>query len=348
MAVTTLALAGDTMLGRGVAEFLRDNPAGALFGSDLLEVVADADGMVLNLECAISDRGSPRPGRVFHFRAPPVAVDALTLLGVRGVTIANNHALDFGDDALLDTVHHLTDAGIAVAGAGADISAARTPTSVRIGAAELSLVAFTDHPAEFAAVADRPGVNYVDISGGVPTWLSDSVRGLSASGGPVLVLPHWGPNMAVRPRRYVRRAATELVAAGASLLAGHSAHLFHGVAGSVLFDLGDFIDDYAINAELRNDLGLLWLVTFEGGEPRCLEAVPLRLEYCHTALAAGEDAAWIRRRFRRACRELGTDVAERGERLVVDVSVARDLLPLPPPEGRRSVPLGPSDEGEWP
>ncbi|MER3412534.1 MAG: poly-gamma-glutamate biosynthesis protein, partial [Thermoleophilia bacterium] len=75
----------------------------------------------------------------------------------------------------------------------------------------------------------------------------------------VLVTPHWGPNMAVEPVPHVRRAACELVEAGASLVAGHSAHVFQGVQGRVLYDLGDFLDDYRVDPELRNDLGLLWL-----------------------------------------------------------------------------------------
>ncbi len=132
----------------------------------------------------------------------------------------------------------------------------------------------------------------------------------------MIVSPHWGPNMIEGPLRRVRRAADDLVAAGASLVAGHSAHVFHGVRGPVLFDLGDLVDDYAVGP-LRNDLGLLWLVTFDATGPKVLEAVPLRLTYCRTTLAVDEDARWISRRFRQACRDLGTDVTERDGRLVV-------------------------------
>ncbi|MER3412240.1 MAG: poly-gamma-glutamate biosynthesis protein, partial [Thermoleophilia bacterium] len=66
----------------------------------------------------ISERGDPFPGRVFHFRAPPQAVEVLALLGVDCVTLANNHALDFGPQALLDTFSFLEEAGIAWVGAG--------------------------------------------------------------------------------------------------------------------------------------------------------------------------------------------------------------------------------------
>jgi hypothetical protein len=64
---------------------------------------------------------------------------------------------------------------------------------------------------------------------------------------------------------------------------------------------------------MRNDLGLLLLVDLHGDS---LEAIPLRLEFAHTRLAAGDDAAWIARRFTAACAELGTEVAQEGGRLV--------------------------------
>ncbi len=123
--------------------------------------------------------------------------------------------------------------------------------------------------------------------------------------------------MTAAPLPRVRRAAAELAAAGATLVAGHSAHVFQGVEGPVLFDLGDFLDDYAVDPVLRNDLGLLFLVTLDEERPLRLEAVPLKLEYCYTRPADGDDALWIRRRFQNACADFGTSVAEDGGRLVV-------------------------------
>ena len=86
----------------------------------------------------------------------------------------------------------------------------------------------------------------------------------------------------------------------------------------MLFDLGDFLDDYATDPVLRNDLGLLFLVTLDADRPTRLEAVPLALDYCRTGLASGDDVTWVKRRFRRACEEMGTEVTEEAGRLVID------------------------------
>jgi poly-gamma-glutamate capsule biosynthesis protein CapA/YwtB (metallophosphatase superfamily) len=306
-----LALAGDAMLGRGVGERLRTVSSDTLFAPELVEVVRSADLVVLNLECCISARGEPAPGAVFHFRAPPWATEVLVQLGVDCVTLANNHALDFGSDALLDTLAHLDAAGIEVVGAGTDVERARAPVVLDAGDFRLGVVALTDHPPTYAAQPDRAGVAYADLRAGeLPDWVGTTIASLDVDA--TLVTPHWGPNMTPDPVRHVRQAARRLRDAGATLVAGHSAHVFHGVAPHVLYDLGDFIDDYRVEPRLRNDLGLLFLVDLDGDR---LEAIPLKLEYAYTRLAAGDDRSWIGRRFAEACGAYGTEVTDEGDRL---------------------------------
>jgi poly-gamma-glutamate synthesis protein (capsule biosynthesis protein) len=315
MVAVTLALAGDTMLGRGVGERLAADPRAALVAPAVAEAAAQADLFIVNLECCISERGErfPEPGKPFFFRAPPMAAERLAELGVDCVTLANNHALDYGAEALLDTFEHLRAAGVAWVGAGKDEAAARA--SRRLG--PVRIVAASDHPAAYAAGPDRPGIAFADLRRGPPPdWLLAAARP-AAPGEIVLVTPHWGPNMTAEPVPHVRAAAPALVDAGATLVAGHSAHVFQGVAGRVLYDLGDFVDDYAVDPELRNDLGLLWLVTVDERGPRRVEALPLALDYAHTRPAAGEEFAWVARRFGRLCAALGTAVAVEGGRLVV-------------------------------
>ena len=316
----TVALAGDTMLGRGVAAAIAEGRR-PLVAPDVAEAAAEADLFVANLECCISERGEPwpDPAKPFFFRAPPEAAQLLAELGVDCVTLANNHALDYGRQALLDTLEHLAAAGLEWVGAGPDESAARAPRLLEAGGQRLAVVAFSDHPRDFAAGANLPGIAFVDLlGGGLPGWLDRTVAEASA-GAAVLVSPHWGPNMTTRPPRPARAAAAALRRAGAALVAGHSAHVFHGVDGPVLFDLGELLDDYAVDLRLRNDLGVLWLASLDGGRATRVEAVPLRLDYCHTRLAEGEDRQWVHDRLRVACAEFATPVASRGERLVIDL-----------------------------
>ncbi|MBI3688173.1 MAG: CapA family protein [Actinobacteria bacterium] len=315
----TIALMGDTMLGRGVAERLRKVGPHRLFAPEVQEAVAAADLAVLNLECCVSDRGEPwrSPGKLFHFRAPPGAVEALTWLGVDCVTLANNHAVDFGFTALTDTVALLARAGIRAVGAGATLEQARAAAVLDARGMRIGVVGVTDHPREFAAGTTRPGVAHADLRVGVPEWLSAGVARLRRDTDAVLVTPHWGPNMITTPLRYVRRAAASLTAAGATVVAGHSAHVFHGAAGPVPFDLGDFLDDYAADPRLRNDRGLLFVVTLDASGLREVTAVPLVLDFGYTRLAEGRDWDWIRDRFTAACVSLGTPVEVAAGRLVV-------------------------------
>jgi poly-gamma-glutamate capsule biosynthesis protein CapA/YwtB (metallophosphatase superfamily) len=312
-----LGLAGDTMLGRGVGEHLASKRPETLFAQEVVDAARDADLFVLNLECCISNRGAPWPipGKPFFFRAPPAAVEALSHLGVDCVTLANNHALDFGPEALLDTVRYLSDAGIASVGAGPDVQSARAPAILTANGFRLGVLGIADHPKDFAAGPDRPGIAFADLRTEVPGWLAEVIHGTKADA--VMVTPHWGPNMTSEPVPHVRAAARQIIGTGASLIAGHSAHVFQGVEGPILYDLGDFLDDYAVDPILRNDLGLMFFVTIDEQGPVRLEAIPLNLDFCYTKLAQGEDAAWVRKRFTEACAAFGTEVTEENGRLVV-------------------------------
>lgn len=313
-----IGLLGDVMLGRGVGAELRitHQPEQA-WDPELRALAASLDAVICNLECAISERGTPTaliPGKPFFFRGPPVAVGALQALGVRAVTLANNHALDFGPLALADTVRSLSDAGIRVAGAGSDLEEARRAQIIEVAGSRVAVVAVTDHPAEYAAGPSDWGVAYAALRHGPPQWLLDEIATARERSDLVIAFPHWGPNMAVRPAAWQLRTARALQEAGADLVAGHSAHLFDGIewnpAGPIIYDLGDAIDDYRVDPWLRNDLGILAI-----WRPRAasIELVGLRLDYAHTGLAHDADADWIANRLQQACKALGTSVTRIAE-----------------------------------
>lgn len=321
----SVALAGDTMLGRAVAERI-GRPGSRLLSPELQEIANAADLFLANLECCISDRGEPvrEPGKRFFFRAPPAAADRLAEIGVRCVTLANNHALDFGPEALIDTLHRLRAAGIAAVGAGRDEPRARAPVVLDADAARVRVVAVSDHPRSYAATPGGPGIAFADLAGaGPPRWLLDACApGEDAD--VTIVLAHWGPNMQISPVPHVRRAAAALEAAGATLIAGHSAHVPQGPSGRTLFDLGDFIDDYAVDPALRNDLGVLWIVTLDRDGPRRVEGVPLRLTLAHTSRAGPEDTRLLHSLLQPRCAAVGSSVRLDGDRFVFERGDGRD------------------------
>lgn len=377
MAPVTVAFAGDTMLGRCVAEVIsgelsphvarmlqarseQSSYTRALFSDTLLRVLRTrVDALVINLECCVSSRGAQwpyDPRKPFFFRAPPAAVREIHRLVQRDgdddgddgaaaqarvpivCSLANNHALDYGYDALADTLRLLEQAGIRHVGAGRNVREAREAVVVDVpvrqrggndrddettrartaSAFRLKVVACTDHPLDFAADAQRAGVALAHLrdandASAIPAWLRETLARHSdhAADEVCIAFNHWGPNMNPRPLPYVRRAATAMRAAGADLVLGHSAHNIQGVhvGERVVYDMGDFIDDYAVDSDVRNDLGLLYLVTWpEHTTPAAVrvEAYPLKLEFCHTRLAecSADEGEWVARRLRAMSAEL--------------------------------------------
>src|SRR5919197_494599 len=142
-ATPTICLLGDVMLGRNVAETLAAAPAAELWSAGVREACAACDALVVNLECCVSTRGAPTPlipGKPFFFRAPPSGVKALRAIGASVAGLANNHALDFGVEALTDTLEHLRAGGIVPVGAGAEIDSARRGVVVAAGRLRLGVL----------------------------------------------------------------------------------------------------------------------------------------------------------------------------------------------------------------
>jgi len=323
-----LALVGDVMLGRGVNEALGDMLSEEPWG-DALPVLDAADLRVINLECAITTRNRPwnRTPKTFHFRADPSrAIGVLRAARIDACALANNHTMDFEEVGLLDTLEHLDAAGIRHAGAGRDLEEAAWPVILDAPNEEkVALLASTDNEPPFAAGVDRPGTNFLPTSldPEVLNRVEAAIAGAREAGADtVLFSDHWGPNMMERPRGLFRRFAHAVVDRGADVYYGHSAHVFQGVevyrGKPILYDTGDFIDDYAVDERLRNDRSFVFRVSVEGGAFRRLELIPVVLSFARTELAAGEEREEILARMQRLSAEMGTRFLRREGVLVLE------------------------------
>jgi poly-gamma-glutamate capsule biosynthesis protein CapA/YwtB (metallophosphatase superfamily) len=319
----TVVLGGDAMLGRGV-----DQVVGEVGPSYPLDPIAGltrtAGAFLVNLECALtSDMGRfEGPRKAFCFRARPAAADVLARAGVTAVSLANNHALDAGRDAVGDTLALLGARGIAAAGAGSHLEAARRSVVIERGGLRLGLVAWCDHEAELAAGTETAGIHHVDVTDRRALHrLAREIQELAGTVDHVIVACHWLPNWVPRLPGYYRLLAALLVEAGASLIWGHSPHHFLGVEwigrAAALYSTGDLVSDYAVDRTYRNDRQLLFEATLDRGGVTEVRAFPLELEVARTQPARPAARRWIARRFAEHCREVGSRVEEQGAWLAV-------------------------------
>lgn len=317
----TLAFVGDVMLGRGVNEALRGKIPETAWGT-VLPHLRGADAVIANLECAVTAHAEPwsRTPKVFHFRADPRATRVLKAANIRCVSLANNHSLDFEEEGLLDTLSHLDAAGIAHAGAGRNEEAARAPALFEAAGLRVAVIAMTDNEPAFAAAVDHPGTHYTEIRSdpGTLARVEAAVVQARHAGAELVVLSlHWGPNMVTAPPSHFRAFAHAALARGVDVLHGHSAHLFQAVErhgdGLILYDTGDFLDDYAVDPGLRNDWSFLFLLEVRAGAPFRLRMLPVRLRFARVDLAESKEFEAIRERMHALCRPFGTPLGDTPE-----------------------------------
>ncbi|MBX0323929.1 CapA family protein [Halomicroarcula sp. F13] len=314
-----LGFVGDVMLGRNVDERWRDDPTGVWDGmADRLDAL---DGLFLNLECCVSARGDPRPGRTFHFRAHPSwAVPALDSAGTVFASLANNHVLDFGPRALTDTLTHLEDAGVPTAGAGPDRASAFEPAHLAVGGLDVAVVAVTDQSPSYAARADAAGAAYAPLRPSdrlTRHWVGGALARARERDPDLLVVSlHWGPNWETAPSETQQSFARWLVDRGADVVHGHSAHVIQGVetyrGRPIVYDAGDFVDDYLVKDGLHNDRSFLFELVVTDGTLSALELVPVEITNSRVTPADDVAARWLRDRMRSLSAPFGTSVERDG------------------------------------
>lgn len=308
-----LLFVGDVMLGRLVNNALRVKPPEFPWG-DVLPVFKGADLRVCNLECVISDNGSPwsMTPKAFHFRTDARNVEVLKRAGIDAVTLANNHTLDYEYAALIDTLAILDKKGIRHAGAGSSINSAQAPDFLESGGRRIALIAFTDNEPDWEATEERAGVFYapVDTEDERAKRLFDIIRDAKKKAGIVIVSAHWGPNRGYRPVSGHIPFAHALVDSGATIIFGHSCHVFQGVeiykGCPIIYGAGDFIDDYAVDDIERNDESFIFLVEADDEGVKRMLLFPTMIIRFQARLARGFLAEEIAIKMKNLCREFNT------------------------------------------
>jgi poly-gamma-glutamate capsule biosynthesis protein CapA/YwtB (metallophosphatase superfamily) len=317
-----IAFVGDLMLARKVSDALVAGHTPTAFWGNVGPRLLAADAVIGNLECALTTRRERHKLKAYHFRADPRAADILTAGNIRCVALANNHVLDAGPGGLSDTLRILDRAGIKHAGAGENLAAALEPTIFRAGDMTIGVASITNTLRAFRALPERPGTAFLRIRADARTarLLRSLVASMTARSADLTVLSvHWGPNFRPWPPRRYRAFARQAIDAGFNIIHGHSAHVLQAVesyrGGLILYDTGNFLDDYWVMPGFRMDRSFLFVVTVKRGSRPRLRLFPVSVGRGVVNHADAYESDSIRRGMMHRCSGYAVDFATDGDML---------------------------------
>ncbi|ULQ57782.1 CapA family protein [Flavihumibacter rivuli] len=318
MAVETticIGFTGDVMIGRGVDEALNEN--GVLYAwGNTLPFLKKTDINIINLENTLTN-SNHQALKTFNFKATPDKVNTLTAANITIANLANNHILDYHEEGLLETIATLDKAGIKHAGAGRNAEEAARPVVIQSKGLTIGLLGFTDNEPSWKAGPDRCGVNYIDIDDeGDRKNATIAISQLNQEVDIVIVSIHWGPNMNTEPSATFVDFAHQMADAGAAIIHGHSAHNFQGVEvyqeKLILYDTGDFVDDYRVDPFFRNDHSFFYRVMVDKYGPTSLELIPVLITQYQVNLAQKEARQWSIQNMKALAEKWGTAISDNG------------------------------------
>lgn len=260
---------GDIMLARTVGERIRAEGPQVVFAG-VQEIFAQADLLVGNLECAITDRGQPQP-KAFTFAAPLESAEALGLAGFDLLALGNNHALDYGQEGIAQTIELLTRQGIATVGFG-PLGKAAGPVILEKNGLRIAFLSYVDVLPEnprfdtrtWIATADLPGIAWAEEE-----QIRRDVSAARAQADLVLVFMHFGIEGRERPIANQRQVAVAALEAGATAVLGSHPHLLQRLevyqGGLIAYSLGNFVFDGYYGWENRSAI-LRLILTSQGLE----------------------------------------------------------------------------------
>ncbi len=269
-------------------------------------LLAGADYCIGNLECPLSMHGTQNKSKLdsrlrplpneYLFRAPPSQARRLAAAGFDGFTLANNHIMDFGPEALLETMALLERRGVSYTGAGRDCRDARNPILFQAAGQTVAVLAYASSlvlpgTEGFAAGDALAGTVFVSPrTNGKPTehtlqMLQNDISAAGKKADLVVVCFHWGKEGAERPTDFQRQLAHSTVDFGAGLVVGHHPHVLQGIeihnGTPIIYSLGNFVfptsseaNRYSAALELRLEAGRWRELRLHPVELRCSIGAP--------------------------------------------------------------------------
>ena len=276
------------------------------------------DYPIVNLESVVTDAPeTPHPTKEYVYFTLPGSLAAFATVGVRYVSLGNNHVYDYLEPGVVDTRAHLDAAGIAHSGLGATPAEAFAPYRVTLGGASYALLSMTSVSGEASpplyVAAEPPEVPAV--KGGAADLrdtvaVTEAIAASVAAGDVVIAQLHTGQEYTFEPSAYARGRIELAAEAGAALVVGHHPHVAQGFAWLdetlAIHSLGNFCFD---QDRLETMLSLVAIVDLAGATVRGAQALPIYLEHYAPRPVAGRLADHLLRRIGEVSRPGGVTLA---------------------------------------
>lgn len=265
---------GDVMMAHGMKSVLAEK--GADYPFQRVKILLKKSDVVFgNLENPISARGNRYPDKDFHFLMDPPSTPALRQAGFRVMSLANNHTLDFGPDALRDTLLYLKQQNILTCGAGENLEDARKPAVVVVRKKRVAFLAYSrTFPLSFSADDGNPGTAFAEES-----FIREDVARAKKSNTWVIVSFHWGEEYSSVPTPIQRQLAHAAIDAGADAVIGHHPHVAQGIEiykkRIIAYSLGNFVFG---TRNPNADEGLVLKLHLRTGRPPRAEIFPIDVD----------------------------------------------------------------------
>jgi poly-gamma-glutamate capsule biosynthesis protein CapA/YwtB (metallophosphatase superfamily) len=348
---SSIGLVGDLMLKSPLAS-LRKSDDSAFDAA--IEALQQSDLVIANLEMPLSRRGS-KMFKYANLRSDPEIIEDVRAMGIHAVSLANNHMMDYGPEALEDTLAACDQAGIARSGAGMNLSDALAPAILEADGKSVALISVSSTlPIGSEAYETMPGIapirvkfslevdtNLINEQPGtmpvVHTWAIESdvdrvcqeIAAAAERADYVVVAIHWGvPGYWLSPYQgplatYQQPLGRTLLDAGANIVLGHHAHALHGVevynGKPIFYSAGNFLFEGAPQRGFMEPESLIVQITL--GERTAIDIVPLWIdERGLPTLATGDQTATVLTKLARLSQPFGTEFAIRDGRGTLIVS----------------------------
>jgi poly-gamma-glutamate synthesis protein (capsule biosynthesis protein) len=272
--IYTIIAGGDIMMDRGVEGRIKKLGEDYNFSFDLIRAdLEKADYVFANLEGSISDVGADT-GKPYSFRFEPEVAGALAGGSIDGVSLANNHMLDWGRASLCETTKHLDIVGIDYVGGGCNSEIAERPLIKQFGNTFIGFLAYTEFYKGAHAVGETPGMSEYDLE-----KIAERISDLEKEVDIVIVSMHWGAEYKDRATAAQVSIGQKIIDMGADVIIGHHPHVDQEIErygdGWIIYSLGNFIFDQSWSKNTME--GILAEIRIQNGKVYDVRPIPIQL-----------------------------------------------------------------------